>query len=145
MLKTLIFGAAASVTALIALPAAAEAQYYGDGYYGRGYYDRGYYDRGHYRDYPRRYRRGDYYGGHRGYHGRRYYSRGYYGRRYRCGDGTTGAIIGGATGALLGREVGRSGRRYGRYGYRRGGDGTTGAIIGGAIGALVGREIDRGC
>lgn len=104
--------------------------YYGyPGYYGSSY---GY-------GYPGY---GGYYGGGYGsYYGGGYYpSRSRY--RYRCGDGTTGAIVGGAAGALLGREIGRDGRR----GYRRGrGSGTTGAIVGGAIGALVGREADRGC
>ena len=101
------------------------------GRYDRGYYggyDRGYYGRG----YDRRY-----YGRSYGYRDR------YYGRGYRrCGSGTTGAIIGGAAGALLGREIARGGRGYYRY---RGGNGTTGAIIGGAAGALLGREIGRSC
>lgn len=75
-----------------------------------------------------------------GYYGRSY-PRGYYGRSsYRCGSGTTGAIVGGATGALIGREIGRDGRGYR---YRGRGSGTTGAIIGGAIGALIGREATR--
>ena len=72
----------------------------------------------------------------------RYYSNGNYvgptwrGRdgRYRCRrpDGTTGLIIGGAGGALIGREV--AGR----------GDRTLGTILGAAAGALVGREVERG-
>ena len=65
--------------------------------------------------------------------------------RLRCKrpNGTTGLIVGGAAGALVGREIARDG---GRHRYRRGGgSGTVGAIIGGAVGALVGREIDRGC
>ena len=41
-------------------------------------------------------------------------------------------IVGGAAGALLGREVDRYGDRV------------PGTIIGGAAGALIGREIDRG-
>lgn len=55
--------------------------------------------------------------------------------RYYCRrkDGTTGLLIGGAAGALLGREI--AGRR---------GDRTLGAILGAAGGALLGREIDRG-
>ena len=96
---------------------------------------------GRYGDYDRydRYRGNDY--------GRRYYSnydrRDYYrgqswrgrdGRTYcRRNDGTTGLLIGGAAGALLGREV--AGNR---------GDRTLGAILGAAGGALLGREVDRG-
>jgi hypothetical protein len=134
MLKKFVLGIAALGATGVAIPAAAEAQYYGgrdyryarhydpyqSGYYNRGY-DSGYYDRG-YRGtsygYDRRYRRG-----------------------YRCGSGTTGAIVGGAAGALLGREIARGGRGY--YNYRRGGNGTLGAIIGGTAGALVGREVGR--
>lgn len=54
--------------------------------------------------------------------------------RYYCRkrNGTTGLIIGGAAGALLGREI--AGRR---------GDRTLGAILGAAGGALLGRSIDR--
>ncbi len=74
---------------------------------------------------------------------RRYYDReGYYsgptwrGRdgRYRCrrSNGTTGLLIGGAAGALIGREI--DGGR----------DRTTGTIVGAAAGALIGREVDRG-
>jgi Glycine zipper 2TM domain len=53
--------------------------------------------------------------------------------RYRCrrDNGTTGLLIGGATGALIGNEV--AGR----------GDKLLGTIIGGAAGALLGREIDK--
>lgn len=54
--------------------------------------------------------------------------------RYYCrrSDGTTGLIVGGVAGALIGREV--AGRR---------GDRTVGAILGAAGGALLGRAIDR--
>jgi hypothetical protein len=54
--------------------------------------------------------------------------------RYYCrkGNGTTGLLIGGAAGALLGREI--------DGGYDR----TTGTLIGGVVGALLGREVDRG-
>ncbi len=54
--------------------------------------------------------------------------------RYYCkrDNGTTGLIIGGAAGALLGREL--DGGR----------DRTVGTILGAAGGALLGREIDRG-
>lgn len=47
-------------------------------------------------------------------------------------NGTTGLVIGGAVGALAGREI--AGR----------GDKTVGTIVGAAGGALLGREIDRG-
>jgi hypothetical protein len=54
--------------------------------------------------------------------------------RLRCrrSNGTVGMIVGGAAGALVGRELDRKGSR------------TTGTILGAAAGALVGREIDRG-
>ena len=54
--------------------------------------------------------------------------------RYHCrrDNGTTGLIIGGAAGALLGRELDGGRSR------------TLGTIIGAAGGALLGREIDRG-
>ncbi len=53
--------------------------------------------------------------------------------RYHCkrDDGTTGLIIGGAVGALLGREIDSRGDR------------TLGTVLGAAGGALLGREIDR--
>ena len=83
----------------------------------------------------------------------RYYRNGYYygptwqgqnGQIYcRRSNGTVGIIVGGAAGALIGREIARDGNGY-RYRYRRGG-GTTGAILGGAIGALIGREVGRSC
>jgi hypothetical protein len=106
-------------------------------------------DNGHHRGWDERNRGGrdGYYGG-GGYYGRDYYRdrvrydepvyrntrvwRGNDGRYYcRRSDGTTGLLIGGVAGALLGREV---------AGYR--GDRTAGAIIGGAIGALAGKAID---
>ena len=73
----------------------------------------------------------------------RYYDRdGYYsgptwrgrdGRRYcRRSNGTTGLIIGGAGGALIGRAIDTRGER------------TTGTILGAVAGALIGREIQRG-
>ncbi|WP_374405937.1 glycine zipper 2TM domain-containing protein [Pelagerythrobacter sp.] len=54
--------------------------------------------------------------------------------RYYCrkDNGTTGLLIGGAVGGLIGHEV--AGR----------GDRTLGAILGAAGGALLGREIDKG-
>ena len=53
--------------------------------------------------------------------------------RYYCkrGNGTTGLLIGGAAGALVGRAIDTRGSR------------ATGTILGAAAGALVGREIDR--
>lgn len=72
---------------------------------------------------------------------RRYYNSGYYNGpvwrdrqgRYRCrrGNGTTGLIIGGAGGALVGRAL-DGGRNH-----------TTGTIVGAVAGALVGREVQR--
>jgi Ni/Co efflux regulator RcnB len=60
----------------------------------------------------------------------------YYGNdgRYYCrrSDGTTGLIIGGAIGALIGNQLDRGGSRV------------AGTLIGGATGALLGRAIDRG-
>ena len=47
-------------------------------------------------------------------------------------DGTTGLIIGGAAGALLGREVDGGRNR------------TLGTVLGAAAGALLGKEIDGG-
>lgn len=59
--------------------------------------------------------------------------RGKDGRWYcRRPDGTTGLIVGGVVGALVGREL--DGGR----------DRTTGTIIGAGAGALLGREVDRG-
>jgi hypothetical protein len=71
----------------------------------------------------------------------RYYSNGYYngptwrGRdgRYYCrrSNGTTGLIIGGAAGALVGHSL-DGGRHH-----------TTGTVVGALAGALVGREVQR--
>ena len=77
------------------------------------------------------------------YNGRRHYDepvyrntrvwRGNDGRTYcRKKNGTTGLIIGGAAGALLGREIDGGRNR------------TLGTILGAAGGALLGREVDRG-
>jgi hypothetical protein len=58
--------------------------------------------------------------------------RGHDGRYYcRRNDGTTGLLIGGAVGGLVG------------HGIASGGDQTLGTILGVAGGALLGREIDR--
>lgn len=71
----------------------------------------------------------------------RYRSSGYYngptwrgrdGRIYcRRSNGTTGLLIGGAAGALIGRELDGGRSR------------TTGTILGAAAGALLGREVQR--
>ncbi|CCA91460.1 17 kDa surface antigen [Novosphingobium sp. PP1Y] len=95
-------------------------------------------------EHSRRYSREDYRRGYRGdYRSYRNYGepvyrntrvwRGDNGRYYcRKQNGTTGLLIGGAAGALLGREV--------DGGYDR----TAGTLIGGVVGALIGREVDRG-
>ena len=76
----------------------------------------------------------------------RYHSHQYYqtdnGIRYWRGDngryyckrrnGTTGLLIGGAAGALIGRSIDTRGDR------------AVGTILGAAGGALLGREVDRG-
>ena len=86
----------------------------------------------------RRYR-DRYYGRDRGrYYGEPVYRhtrvwRGRDGRVYcRKNDGTTGLIVGGALGAILGREIDTRDDR------------TLGTILGAAGGAIVGRELDRG-
>ena len=64
------------------------------------------------------------------YHGKTW--RGSNGRIYcRKPNGTTGLIVGGAGGALLGREIAGRGSR------------TTGTVLGAAIGALLGRHVQR--
>ena len=121
--KKIALSTAVAVSALTALPAAAEAQ---SRY---GYYDNGYDKATALRPplrpalrqrYDRRY-------SNQRHHNQRYGN--HYGRR--CSNGSTGTIIGAIAGGLLGREI--AGR----------GDRTVGAIIGGGAGALAGREIDR--
>ncbi len=67
-------------------------------------------------------------------------SRAYQGRTWRGSDGrlrcrkpngTVGLVVGGAAGALVGREIDSRGER------------TTGTVLGAAIGALLGRHIQR--
>ena len=97
---------AAAAAATLALPTVAEANHR-DRYDDNGRYERSY-DRYDDRD---------------DYRGAR-----------RC-KGTTGTIVGGAAGAILGRSVTRD-----RY---RGRSGTTGTIVGGALGALAGRAVHK--
>lgn len=125
MTKLLNTGLAASLAAAALVPAAPALAHerdsyggyardgYGDRYDGDGYYDRRGYDDRAYRDDHRRH---------------------YRPARYRCGSGkgTTGLILGGVLGGLLGRAV--AGDQ---------GDRTAGLIIGGGAGALAGRAIDR--
>ena len=103
MFKKTFLGAVAAASAFAAMPATAEARGYDRGYYSDRYADDRYYGRS-----ERRYHNGR-----------------------RC-SGTTGTIIGGAGGALLGREI--AGR----------GDRTVGTIAGGVVGALLGREVGKG-
>ena len=129
---------AASGLAVSAVPAAA-ADFHAPGYHAAPSEDgwnRHRRDRDRYRD---RYDRNDgrYYnqGGYDGvpvYRNTRVW-RGNDGRTYcRKKDGTTGLIIGGAAGALIGREVDGGRNR------------TLGTILGAAAGALIGKEIAGG-
>lgn len=118
-MKKFALGALLGVTTVVALPesASAHGRYDRHGYSG---YDVSY--RGH-REYRREY-----------YQESRRYDRDrrYYRHKQRCRtSGTTGLIVGGAAGALLGRSIDRYGDR------------APGTIIGAAGGALLGREIDR--
>jgi hypothetical protein len=104
--------------AALVIPAATPAlarDHYGD----HRRYDREYDRDGRYYE-PHRVRRDDVWRGRDG--------------RYYCkrGNGTTGLLVGGAAGALLGREIDGGEHR------------TTGTVLGAAGGALLGREIDRG-
>lgn len=120
--------AAAAASLSTAMPAMASPY---DGYRDRGdYYSDGY-DRHQYsrEDYRRGYR-----DGYR-YDDRRYNHRVWRGDngRYYCRrqDGTTGLLVGGAAGALIGR------------GIDGGRDRTLGTLLGAVGGALLGREVDR--
>lgn len=127
-------GLAISVPA-VAAPAVHSAAYAHSAVWGDQNADHG---RGRHRNYERDNR---YYGG--GNYQQNYYGEPVYANtrvwqgndgQYYCkrSNGTTGLLIGGAGGALLGREI------AGRYGDR-----TLGAILGGAAGALLGRSIDK--
>ncbi len=93
---------------------------YGRQRYSREDHRRGY---GNYDRHDRYDRRGDRARSWRGNDGR------YYCRR---SNGTTGLLIGGAAGALLGRGIDTRGDR------------ATGTVLGAAAGALLGRSVDRG-
>jgi len=100
----LALGCAAMVAPAVMLPAEASAQ----SRYRDGYRDRD---------------RGDNYREWRGNDGR---------MRCRKSDGTTGLVVGGVAGALLGRTIDTRGDR------------SLGTLGGAAAGALAGRAIDRG-
>jgi len=125
MRKTLL-GLAAMAVALPTLSTPAMAQRHGGGYDNyRGGYDQRYDNRGYDRGYNDR-----------GYNNRGYYNgptwRGRDGRNYcRRSDGTTGLLIGGVAGALVGRSIDRYGDR------------TPGTLIGALGGALLGQAIDK--
>jgi uncharacterized protein YcfJ len=115
MFRKAFIGLALAAVGVTTLPAAAEARHGDRGRYGN-------YETGRYYEHDGRY--GEYRQAQRYYRGDRY--------RDRCRrGGTTGTIVGGAAGALLGREVDRYGDR------------TPGTVIGGVAGALLGREIER--
>jgi len=119
-MNKLILAAATLAVAVPAVPAFADPPPWAPAH-GRRAQDRALYDsRGYYLT-PRRLSRGD--NVWRGRDG-----------RYHCrrDNGTTGLIVGGAVGALLGRQLDGGRNR------------TLGTLIGGAGGALIGREVDRG-
>ena len=69
---------------------------------------------------------------HRGQVYRGHTWRGSDGRLYcRKSNGTAGLIVGGAAGALVGRQIDSRGSR------------TTGTVLGAAVGALLGRHVQR--
>jgi hypothetical protein len=124
MLRNVVIGVALVASASTALPSAAMAKDHG--------HKHGHHGRHHHGDDDDRGRR---YDGDRRYYSDRYAEpRRYYSDNqpsYRCGKtgGTTGLIIGGAAGALLGRAIDTRGER------------TTGTILGAGAGALLGREV----
>lgn len=131
LFKTTAFAAAAAAGILASAPASAVTAYEPVGATATQTGVEGW-NQYRYRDRDQRGYRGDrYYGRDRDYRGARTW-RGRDGRYYcRRSNGTTGLIIGGAAGALLGREL--------DGGYNR----ATGTILGAAGGALLGRSVDR--
>ena len=144
-MRKMLTAAMAAALLLPALPAAAQyrdgdrgGDYRGD----RGGNGRG--DRGDYRNYDyNRPPRGGYYADQYYRDGPQYRERAlgrndriYRGRngRYYCrrNDGSTGLIVGGLAGGLLGNTIAGGGSRL------------LGTVIGGAGGALLGQSIDRG-
>jgi|SRR5438067_662040 len=125
-MKTLILSAAALAAVLPTMPAAADPPSWAPAYGRRSHdaYNNGYYNQG--------YNSGYY---NQGYNGQGYNGQVWRGRngRYYCrrSNGTTGLLVGGAAGALIGRSV--DGGR----------DRTAGTLIGGVAGALLGREVQR--
>ncbi len=98
--------------------------------HGRNHHGGHKYDRRHYRP-SRDHDRYNRHNRHHRHHSRRYW---HDNGRYYCkrDNGTTGLLVGGALGAIIGNSVDNSGSR------------AEGTIIGGATGALIGRAIDRG-
>ena len=106
-MRKMVLGLAAVTMAVPAVPSVASAEHRDNSLYSRYYDDSGY------------------------YHGPTW--RGRDGRmRCRRSNGTTGLVVGGAAGALVGRGIDTRGER------------TTGTVIGAAVGALLGRQIQRG-
>ncbi len=118
--KTIAAAAIAAISLTTVVPTAAFAK-------SHHRYERGY-KHNNYRN--AQYYRGDnrYYRDNRSARNNRNYRGGYYCKR---DSGTTGLLIGGLAGGLLGNEV--AGR----------GDRTVGAVLGAGVGALAGRAIDR--
>ena len=105
-MRKMVIGLAAMTMAVPALPSVASADHRDSGRYSRYYDNSGY------------------------YHGPTW--QGNNGRMYcRRSNGTTGMIVGGAGGALVGRALDGGRSR------------TTGTVIGAAVGALLGREVQR--
>lgn len=135
LFKSTALALAASSVALAAVPAEAQSRYDRGRYEQNDRYDRygDRYDRRNDSRYDSRYDRRD---------DRRYDERvsrntqvwrGNNGQTYcRKQDGTTGLIIGGAVGALLGREIDSRGDR------------TLGTVLGAAAGALLGNQVAGG-
>lgn len=122
-MRKLVMTTVLGASVLAALPAAALA----DGGHGRHHGHRHHHEHRGYHEYyaPER----------PTYYRERYVApRAYYREpaRRRCGaSGTTGMIVGGTAGALLGRELDRRGDR------------APGTILGAGAGALLGRELTR--